>query len=117
MDKHIFDVKNVYKFCISRFNLEMPIYVNMVRDPVERVISWYYYVRAPWYFVERKRAFPDLPLLVLDAGFLPLGVAPFLPPALLDLGADFLEPKAGFLAEIFLPAEAPLETFFPALAS
>jgi hypothetical protein len=34
----------------------------MVRDPVERVISWYYYVRAPWYFVERKRAFPDLPL-------------------------------------------------------
>ena len=34
----------------------------MVRDPIERVISWYYYVRAPWYFVERKRAFPDLPL-------------------------------------------------------
>lgn len=45
-----------------RFDLPTPIYVNMVRDPVERVISWYYYVRAPWYFVERKRAFPDLPL-------------------------------------------------------
>lgn len=46
----------------TKFNLEMPIYVNMVRDPVERVISWYYYIRAPWYFVERKRVFPELPL-------------------------------------------------------
>lgn len=33
-----------------------------MRDPVERVISWYYYVRAPWYYVERKQAFPDIPL-------------------------------------------------------
>merc|ERR1719348_2399372 len=55
-------VKHVCFSNFSKFNLDMPIYVNMVRDPVERVISWYYYVRAPWYFVERKRAFPDLPL-------------------------------------------------------
>ena len=55
------------------------------------------------------KAFPDLPLLILAAGFLTLGVAPFLPPALFDLGA-------GFLAEIFLPADAPFATFLPALA-
>lgn len=46
----------------SRYGLPDPIYINIVRDPVERVISWFYYVRAPWYYVERKRAFPDLPL-------------------------------------------------------
>jgi len=55
-------VKHVCFSNFTRFGHPMPIYVNMVRDPVERVISWYYYVRAPWYFVERKRAFPDLPL-------------------------------------------------------
>ena len=44
------------------FKYKRPIFVNMVREPINRVISWYYYVRAPWYFVERKRAFPDLPL-------------------------------------------------------
>lgn len=49
-------------FLYSRYGYPSPIYVNVVRDPVERVISWYYYVRAPWYYVERKRAFPDLPL-------------------------------------------------------
>ena len=55
-------VKHVCFVNFTQFDMEMPIYVNLVRDPVERVISWYYYVRAPWYFVERKRAFPDLPL-------------------------------------------------------
>jgi len=55
-------VKHVCYVNFTQFNLPDPIYINLVRDPVERVISWYYYVRAPWYFVERKRAFPDLPL-------------------------------------------------------
>ncbi len=24
------------------------MYVNFVREPVQRVISWYYYIRSPW---------------------------------------------------------------------
>ncbi|KAK4301262.1 hypothetical protein Pmani_026595 [Petrolisthes manimaculis] len=55
-------VKHVCYINFTTFNVTQPLYVNMVRDPVERVISWYYYVRAPWYFVERKQAFPELPL-------------------------------------------------------
>lgn len=55
-------IKHVCFTNFSEFGLPEPIYVNIVRDPVERVISWYYYVRAPWYYVERKMAFPDIPL-------------------------------------------------------
>lgn len=55
-------VKHVCYTNFTKFQLPTPIYINMVRDPIERVISWYYYVRAPWYYVERKMAFPDLPL-------------------------------------------------------
>jgi dermatan/chondrotin sulfate uronyl 2-O-sulfotransferase UST len=56
-------IKRVKKIVMCfRFGFPEPIYMNIVRDPVERVISWYYYIRAPWYYVERKRAFPDLPL-------------------------------------------------------
>jgi len=55
-------VKHVCYLNFTQFNYTQPLYLNMVRDPVERVISWYYYVRAPWYFVERKQAYPDLPL-------------------------------------------------------
>ncbi|XP_074035152.1 heparan sulfate 2-O-sulfotransferase pipe isoform X1 [Leptinotarsa decemlineata] len=55
-------IKHVCFTNVSDFGLPEPIYINLVRDPVERVISWYYYIRAPWYYVERKIAFPDIPL-------------------------------------------------------
>ena len=42
--------------------LAAPTWLNMVRDPVERVISNFYYRRAGWNIVERKLAFPDEPL-------------------------------------------------------
>lgn len=39
----------------TEFGEPKPIYINMVRDPVERVISWFYYVRSPWIFVAQRR--------------------------------------------------------------
>ena len=30
----------------------MPIYINIVRHPVDRVYAWYYYIRAPWYVID-----------------------------------------------------------------
>lgn len=33
-----------------------PIYMNFVREPVQRVISWYYYIRAPWYQFETDKS-------------------------------------------------------------
>ena len=44
------------------FGLASPKWINLVRDPVERVISNFYYRRAGWNIVEKKLAFPDEPL-------------------------------------------------------
>jgi len=50
----------------SRFGLPKPIYINMVRTPVERVISWFYYVRSPWYYIQRTQNFAEAPLPDID---------------------------------------------------
>ncbi|XP_046621797.1 heparan sulfate 2-O-sulfotransferase pipe-like isoform X1 [Neodiprion virginianus] len=55
-------IKHVCFTNFTEFNLPEPIYMNLVRDPVERIISWYYYIRAPWYLLARRQMFPDLPL-------------------------------------------------------
>ena len=38
----------------EEFNRTNPIYVNMVRHPLARVTSWYYYIRQGWYQLERS---------------------------------------------------------------
>lgn len=41
------------------FNSPMPIYINMVRDPIERVISAYYYKRSAPVVVRKKTLHPN----------------------------------------------------------
>ena len=49
-------VKHLNFLNFEEFNKTNPIYVNMVRHPVERVISWFYYMRQNWYLIERDPA-------------------------------------------------------------
>ena len=42
-------VKHLNFLNFEEFDRKNPIYINMVRHPVERVISWYYYIRQNWY--------------------------------------------------------------------
>ena len=43
-----------------------PDYFNMVRDPVEKVISWYYYHRSPYRVAMTLKYYPDTPPPDLD---------------------------------------------------
>ncbi|EDW76760.2 uncharacterized protein Dwil_GK19587 [Drosophila willistoni] len=55
-------VSHVNYLNFSKNDQPRPIYINMVRDPVERVISWYYFIRAPWIFVPgRRRSNREMP--------------------------------------------------------
>ena len=37
------------------FTAKPPIWVNIVRHPVERIRSWYYYIRGPAYQLREKK--------------------------------------------------------------
>ncbi|XP_076029864.1 uronyl 2-sulfotransferase homolog pip-like [Oratosquilla oratoria] len=39
-----------------------PLQVSLIRDPVERAISWFYHYRAPFSLVERHNRFPETKL-------------------------------------------------------
>ncbi|XP_068203308.1 heparan sulfate 2-O-sulfotransferase pipe-like [Palaemon carinicauda] len=43
----------------TQFNLSKPIHISVVREPIERAISWFYHVRAPFQLIERHNRFPD----------------------------------------------------------
>ena len=47
-------VKHLNFLDTTEFNLSMPIYINIVRHPVDRVYAWYYYIRAPWYVLKPR---------------------------------------------------------------
>lgn len=49
--------KHVAFVNFGEFERPWPIYINLVRDPIERVISWFYYIRAAWYLVDRVKTF------------------------------------------------------------
>ncbi|XP_052843963.1 heparan sulfate 2-O-sulfotransferase pipe isoform X6 [Drosophila gunungcola] len=41
-------VEHMMYMNVRPFHYAQPIYINMIRDPIERVISWFYYKRTPW---------------------------------------------------------------------
>ncbi|XP_071519576.1 uronyl 2-sulfotransferase homolog pip-like [Panulirus ornatus] len=43
----------------TKFEKKKPIMISLVRDPVERAISWYYHMRAPFQLVELHNRFPE----------------------------------------------------------
>ena len=49
--KHFSYSKHMNFLNFEEFNRTNPVYVNMVRHPVERVISWYYYQRQSSYII------------------------------------------------------------------
>ncbi|XP_036336969.1 heparan sulfate 2-O-sulfotransferase pipe-like [Rhagoletis pomonella] len=55
-------IEHVNWIDFEEFELPKPIYINLVRDPVERVISWYYYARSAYKNAIEYDKFPDKPI-------------------------------------------------------
>ncbi|XP_042235858.1 heparan sulfate 2-O-sulfotransferase pipe-like isoform X2 [Homarus americanus] len=46
----------------TQFGKRKPIQISLVREPIERAVSWYYHMRAPFQLVERHIRFPETKL-------------------------------------------------------
>ena len=51
--------KHINFINFQEFGLQNPIYINFVRVPVDKVISWYYYRRQNWYMFESTDALKE----------------------------------------------------------
>lgn len=55
-------IEHVNHINFTKFNVAKPIFINLVRDPVERIISWFFYVRGSYSNAIKYQRFKNLPL-------------------------------------------------------
>ncbi|KAH8408066.1 hypothetical protein KR222_008433 [Zaprionus bogoriensis] len=59
MEEGTIYIRHINWLDFDEFDLPKPIYINMVRDPVERVISWFYYARSSYKNAVEYRKAPN----------------------------------------------------------
>lgn len=59
LEEGTFYIRHINWIDFDEFDLPKPIYINMVRDPVERVISWFYYARSSYKNAVEYRKMPN----------------------------------------------------------
>lgn len=55
-------IEHVNHINFTKFDMPKPIYINLIRDPVERVISWFFYVRGSYSNAIKYQKFPNMPI-------------------------------------------------------
>lgn len=59
LEEGTFYIRHINWIDFDEFDLPQPIYINLVRDPVERVISWFYYARSSYKNAVEYRKSPN----------------------------------------------------------